>query len=59
MIGQAVAGEQGEHAAVPFEKLPAGQVVEVKVQVLAPCVLKVGKGQGRQAAAELEPTVAE
>jgi hypothetical protein len=59
MAGQAVAGAQGEHAAVPLAKLPAGQVVEVKEQALAPCVLKVGAGQGRQAAAELKPTAAE
>jgi hypothetical protein len=44
---------------VPFEKLSAGQVAEVKEQAAAPCVLKVVAGQGRQAAAELDPTVVE
>ncbi len=54
-----MAGEQGAHAALPLAYVPIGQVVAVKAQAVAPCVLKDPAPQGRQKAEELAPGVVE
>ena len=48
MTVQAVTGEHGAHAEVPFAKVPTGQVVAVKAQLAEPWGLKVLVGQGEQ-----------
>ena len=53
--GHAVAGEQGEHAAAPFEKLPVGQLVAVKGHDDIPCALYAPAAQGRQDEDEAAP----
>ena len=55
MTVQAVTGEHGTHADAPFAKVPTGQVVAVKAQLLEPWVLYDPALQGRQNAVELAP----
>lgn len=59
VIGQAVAGEQGAQAAVPFAYVPIGQVVDVKAHDVAPWVLKDPGLQGKHTADEFAPVATE
>lgn len=55
----AVAGEQGVQDDPPPECVPMGQVLAVKLQEAAPCVLKVPLVQGRQKSGESAPSAGE
>jgi hypothetical protein len=59
LIGHAVAGEHGEHALIPLENVPIGQVVDVKAHDVAPWVLKDPGLQGWQTTEEFAPMVVE
>ena len=56
---QAVEGEQGVQAAMPLEKVPLGQVVAVKAQVVEPWELKDPAAQGWQDAKDNAASVVE
>ena len=50
-----MAGAQGTHAAVPFAKVPTGQLEALNAQAVEPSALKAPAGQGRHTAAEGAP----
>jgi hypothetical protein len=56
---QAVAGEQGAHAAAPLANVPTGHEAAVNSHDKAPCGLKSPLLQGWQSAGEELPTAEE